>query len=332
MSGLAWLYSSAGLATDKPICVQFTCSGGDQMGRRFDHLNDVEALLAAVEHGSITAGAAALAITPSALSRAVTRLEARLGCQLLRRSTRKIAVTDVGRGYLEQARAAFSLIDDAERAIPGQDGDLTGRVRLSAPTSYGHHRLPPLLARFTMLHPQVRIELNISNRNVDLVAEGFDLAIRLGHLPDSALVARKLEDAALVLVAAPEYLARAGAPRTVDDLRRHLCLPFVMPRTGRVAPWLFRDGVRDVNWTPPARIEVSDDVLGVVSLAERGVGICQSYDFIVRARIARGDLVELLPRFGGRSRPFSLVYARHRRQPAAVRALIAALTRRGDDR
>lgn len=161
------------------------------MARKFDHLGDAEAFVTVVEKGSMTAGAVALGSTPSVLSRAITRLEARLGTQLLRRSTRRLSLTEHGRLYLEQSRAAFLLIDDAERAIQGHGGTLTGHVRLSVPTTYGHYRLPPLLRRFTREHPHVRVELNIANRNVDLVAEGFDLAIRLGELPDSGLVARK---------------------------------------------------------------------------------------------------------------------------------------------
>lgn len=298
------------------------------MSRRFDYLGDVEGFLAVAEKGSFTAAAVALSTTPSVLSRAVTRLEARLGNQLLRRTTRRIGLTDAGRLYVEQARAAFTLLDDAEREVQGREGALTGRVRLSVPTTYGHHRLPPLLARFTAQYPQVRVELNITNRNVDLVSEGFDLAIRLGHLPDSGLVARTLEEAPLCLVAAPAYLERAGTPRTLEELGRHACVPFVMPSTGRRAPWVFRDGQGDIEWMPPATVEVSDDVLGVVSLAEQGMGICQSYDFIVRDAIARGRLVELLPQLRGRTRPFSVVYSPHRRQSAAARAMIEVLTAR----
>jgi DNA-binding transcriptional LysR family regulator len=193
------------------------------------------------------------------------------------------------------------------------------------PTTYGHYRLPPLLARFAQQYPQVRVELNITNRNVDLVAEGFDLVIRLGDLPDSGLVARKLEDAALLLVASPGYLNRAGTPKTLEELERHMCLPFVMPRTGRLAPWVFRDGERDVDWLPSSSIEISDDVLGVVSLAEQGIGICQSYEFIVHDRMENGRLVEILPHLRGRSRPFSVVYAPHRRQSPATRAMIELL-------
>lgn len=198
-------------------------------------------------------------------------------------------------------------------------------MRLSVPTTYGHYRLPPLLQRFTSQYPRVQVELNITNRNVDLVAEGFDLAIRLGTLPDSGLVARKLEDAALCLVASSDYLHRAGMPSNLEDLASHTCVSFVMPSSGRVAPWVFRVDGEDVDWTPPARLEVTDDVLGVVSLAEHGIGICQSYDFIVLDRIERGRLIEVLPGMRGRSRPFSLIYAPHRRLSAASRALIEVL-------
>ena len=198
------------------------------------------------------------------------------------------------------------------------------------PTTYGHYRLPPLLAEFSRQHPAVQLELNITNRNVDMVAEGFDLAIRLGHLPDSGLVARKLEDAALCLVASPGYLQVAETPGTVEDLQRHQCIPFVMPSTGRIAPWLFQQGDDEIDYLPSPFAQVSDDVLGVVSLARQGMGICQSYDFIVRELVERGDLVELLPQLRGRSRPFSLVYAPHRSQSAASRALIAVLTATGE--
>ncbi|HIH9252124.1 TPA: LysR family transcriptional regulator [Enterobacter ludwigii] len=296
------------------------------MSRKFDYLGDVEVFIAVVEHGSFTAAAVALSTTPSVLSRAVSRLETRLGRQLLQRTTRRVGLTEAGRVYLEQARSAFSLLDEAERNGQGQEGDLTGRVRMSVPTTYGHYRLPPLLAQFSQHYPRVQVDLNITNRNVDLIAEGFDLAIRLGQMPDSGLVARKLEDAALLLVASPAYLHRMGTPQTLDDLHRHMCLPFILPRTGRIAPWVFREDERDVDWLPVSPIETSDDVLGVVSLAEHGMGICQSYEFIVRDRIQHGQLVEVLPHLRGRSRPFSVIFAPHRRQSAATRAMIDLLT------
>jgi DNA-binding transcriptional LysR family regulator len=296
------------------------------MARRYAHLGDVEIFLSVIDHGSLTAAAVALATTASVVSRAIARLERRLGSQLLRRTTRSLSVTDAGRVYVDQARAAFALIDDAESTIAGGSGDVTGRVRLSVPTTYAHYRLPQLLRAFAHAHPRVQVELNIANRNVDLTAEGFDLAVRLGALPDSGLVARKLEDAPMCLVAAPSYLARAGTPASLDDLARHDCISFVMPSTGRTAPWQLQDGEEKIDWTSPApRCEVTGDVLGVVSLAANGLGICQTYAFIAAERIARGELVPVLPALQGRSRAFSVIYAPHRRLSAASRALIDTL-------
>ncbi|MBK5567660.1 LysR family transcriptional regulator [Ensifer sp. SSB1] len=292
--------------------------------RRFDHLADVEAFITVIDKGSMTAGAVALATTPSVLSRAITRLETKLGTQLLRRTTRRISLTEAGRTYLEQVRTAFETIDQAERAVQGE-GVVAGRVRLSVSTTYGHFCLPEKLTRFALKYPSVAVEVSIANRNVDLVAEGYDLAIRLGQLPDSGMIGRKLGDEPLRLVASPGYLARCGMPQSIDDLTKHACLPFIMPSTGRPAPWLLRVDGSDIEWTPHGPVHVQDDVLGTVSLAEAGLGVCQTYDFVVRDRLAQGGLVELLPELGGRSRPFSLIYPPHRNLSAATRALIDCL-------
>lgn len=292
--------------------------------RRFDHLADVEAFITVIDKGSMTAGAVALATTPSVLSRAITRLETKLGTQLLRRTTRRISLTEAGRTYLEQVRTAFETIDQAERAVQGE-GVVAGRVRLSVSTTYGHFCLPEKLTRFALKYPSVAVEVSIANRNVDLVAEGYDLAIRLGQLPDSGMIGRKLGDEPLRLVASPGYLARCGMPQSIDDLTKHACLPFIMPSTGRPAPWLLRVDGSDIEWTPHGPVHVQDDVLGTVSLAGAGLGVCQTYDFVVRDRLAQGGLVELLPELGGRSRPFSLIYPPHRNLSAATRALIDCL-------
>lgn len=289
-------------------------------------LDDIEALILAVERGSLTAAATALGSTPSAVSRAISRLEQRLGVQLLRRSTRSLGLTEAGQRYLEQSRHAFALLDEAERALQGQREHLAGRVRISAPTTYGHHRLPQRLREFAARHPQVEIEVAIGNRNVDLVAEGFDMAIRAGELPDSGLIARPLEDAACRLVAAPAYLQAHGTPADIGALAGRPCLAFVMPSTGRVMPWLLREGERNVDWTPSAALKVADDPLGLVALARAGAGICQTYEFIVADDLKRGDLVEVLPQTRGRTRRFSLLYAPHRQLSAASRALIETLT------
>jgi len=295
------------------------------MSRKYDHLGDVETFVTVVERGSLTAAAVALSTTPSVISRALARLETRLGTQLLRRTTRSLGLTDAGRLYMEQTRAALSLIDDAERAVQAEGGEVTGRIRISAPTTFGHYRLPTLLQQFAERYPGVRVDLNISNRNVDLAAENFDFAIRQGALKDSGMIARKLEDAQLVLVCSPAYARRKGMPRSVEDLPQHDCLAFLLPRTGRSFPWQFMRNGEELDWQPTSALEVTEDALGVVSLAEAGLGICQTFRFIAQDRLERGVLVEVLPELKGRSRPFSLIYTPQRRMTAAARAFITCL-------
>jgi DNA-binding transcriptional LysR family regulator len=297
------------------------------MARRFDHLADVEALLRVVDEGSLTNAAVVLGTTPSVLSRSIARLEARLGAQLLRRTTRSQSLTDAGRLYVDETRQAFALVEKAEQAICGRTPreELTGRVRLSVPTSYGHCRLAPMLATFAGRHPRVQVELNITNRNVDLAAEGYDLAIRSGPLPDSSMVARTLEEGRLILVASPGYARGAGALDTFADLQRQRCIAFVRPSTGRVIPWLLRVDGKDVDWVPPPAITVSDDVMGLVTLAVQGMGVATCPELMAAERIAAGQLVQVLPALGGRTRAFSLVYAPHRGLSPAARALIDLL-------
>ncbi|MRV73662.1 LysR family transcriptional regulator [Duganella sp. FT92W] len=295
------------------------------MPRQFDYLADVEVFTTIADKGTISAAAIALGTTPSVLSRAVARLETRLGTQLMRRTTRRLSLTEAGQAYLDQARTAFAVLADAERTVQGADGELAGTIRISAPTTYAHYRLPALLQPFMDQHPNVMIELSIANRNVDLVSEGYDMAIRLGALPDSGLAARKLGDEELVLAAAPAYLARAGTPRTIADLADHSCLAFVMPSTGKIPPWQLTEAGAAVEWQAPPRLRVTDDVLGVVSLAQQGLGICQTYRFVAAGPLQRGELVQVLPDNGGRTRPFSLIYPPHKRLSSASRALIAAL-------
>jgi DNA-binding transcriptional LysR family regulator len=295
------------------------------MSRKYDHLSDVETFVTVVERGSLTAAAVAMSTTPSVISRALARLEKRLGTQLLRRTTRSLGLTDAGQLYLEQTRTALCLIDDAERAVQAQGGEITGRIRISAPTTYGHYRLPAMLQRFAVEYPAVRVELNITNRNVDLAGENFDFAIRQGVLKDSGMIARKLEDAELVLVCAPAYAKRRGLPRDLDALAQHDCLAFLLPSTGRTFPWQFMRNGEELDWPPEPALQVTDDALGTVSLAEAGLGICQTFRFIAQERLERGVLMEVLPELKGRSRPFSLIYTPQLRMTAAARALLTCL-------
>lgn len=292
------------------------------MSRQFDHLADVEVFLIVAEKLSISATAIHLSTTPSVISRTITRLEKKLGIQFFRRTTRHLSLTEAGQLYYEKMQHAFQLIDHAERVVQGEQLQISGKIKLSVPTTYGHYRLPPLLEKFLLQYPDIQIEISISNRNVDLIAEGFDLAIRQGYLPNSSLVARPLELAPLQLVASPNYLKRVGIPQSLEELNHHQCIAFELPSSGKVTPWFFKDVDQEIQWTPTNRILVKEDILGVVSLAESGLGICQSYSFIVNEKIRQGKLQPLLEAYAGHIRPFSLLYAQHKHMSSATRALI----------
>ena len=294
------------------------------MSRDFDpvQLGSIELFCKAAELGSFTLAAASLGLTPAAVSRGIARLEARLQVKLFARSTRQIRLTDDGRLYFEQCAQALAQIRETERALSGRQTDPGGMLRISAPTTYSHYRLLPCLAKFCARYPRLKIEINISNRNIDFVDEGYDLAIRLGVPEDSRLVARKLENATLGIFAAPAYLQARGVPQTPDDLHQHACIQFVMPSSGRPVGWRFMQDGQEQEIMFDAALSVTDDVLGCVSLARGGGGFCQSYHFIVADRLQRGELVEVLQPYAGCSRPFSILYPHNRHLAASVRAFV----------
>ncbi|WP_175697287.1 LysR family transcriptional regulator [Burkholderia ambifaria] len=294
------------------------------MQRKFDDLllGSIELFCLAAELGSFTLAATAASVTPAAVSRSVARLEERLGVRLFVRTTRQIRLTDSGRRYFEQCRDALSQLVDAEREATGQQATPAGVLRISMPTPYGHYRVLPLLPAFRERYPDVRVETHLSNRNIDFAEEGFDLAIR-GRAPaDSSLVARKLEDAELVVVATPGYLKRAGVPRAVDDLHAHECIQFELPSSGRPIPWLFNDGTAEIEIATTGGYGTSGDVLAGVTLARSGAGLFQTYRFIVERDLREGTLAEVLSGQGGRSRPFMLLYPHARYLSSRVRVFV----------
>lgn len=294
------------------------------MARQFDSfmLGSIELFCLSAEAESFTTAATQAGVTPAAVSRAVSRLESRLGLRLFVRTTRKVRLTEDGRAYFEQCRQALGQLAEAEREVTGQQASATGTVRISMSTAYGHHRILPLLPRFRRLHPGVQVELHLSNRNIDFVADGYDLAIRGRAQPDSGLVVRKLEDADLVVVASPDYLQLAGAPDSLESLRDHDCIQFVLPSSGQQVPWLFRENGLDIEMQTSGGCSCSADILGVVTLARHGGGLAQIYRFIVASELEQGLLQEQLVGFGGRSRPFSLLYPRNRHMPLRVRVFV----------
>lgn len=304
------------------------------MSREFGEtsLGSIELFCLAADLESFTAAAQQAGITPAAVSRAIGRLEERFGVRLFVRSTRRVRLTDSGREYHLQCKQALAQLVDAERQLTGHQTAPSGLVRISAPTTFGHHRLLPLLPAFRALHPGVEVEVHLSNRNIDFTADGFDLAVRAREQADSGLVARKLMDAELTVVGTPQYFARHPAPVSPDDLQDHECIQFLLPRTGQRVPWRLRVDGEERDLQTNGGLVCSEDILGCATLARAGAGLLQTYRFIVEKDISQGTLVEVLKPFGGASRPFSLIYPGSRHMPLRVRALadfLAASLQRG---
>lgn len=285
-------------------------------------LGSIELFCLAAETGGFTSAALAAGVTPAAVSRSISRLEKRLGLRLFVRTTRSVRLTDAGRSYFVQCHQALAQLAEAEREVMGQQAKPSGTLRISVPTTYGHHRILPMLPAFRERYPDIRLHVHLSNRNIDFVEEGYDMAVRVRAQPDSTLIARHLEDAALVVVATRKYLKKAGTPRTPDDLAAHECIQFELPSSGRRISWLFKEDGKDREVFGDSAYSCSDDVLGGVTLARSDAGLFQTYRFVVEKEIADGTLVEVLKPFAGRSRPYTLLYPDGRHVPLRMRVFI----------
>lgn len=303
------------------------------MKRHFEdlQLGSIELFCLAAEAGSFTAAAQLAGVTPAAVSRSILRLEQRLGSRLFARTTRSIRLTEAGRNFFVQCSQALTQLVEAQQEVMGAQTSPSGQLRISLPTTYGHHRILPLLPTFRALYPDVTVDIHLGNRNIDFVGEGYDLAIRVRAQPDSTMVARLLEDAKLVVIASPDYLNKAGTPKTLEDLAQHECIQFDLPSSGRRISWLFQENSEDREVTCDGGYSCSDDVLGGVTLAKHGAGIFQTYRFIVEKELADGSLVEILQPYAGRSRPYTLLYPHGRYVPQRVRAFVDFLLQFRDE-
>lgn len=285
-------------------------------------LGHIELLLAVADLGSFTLAANTSGISPAAVSKTILRLENRLGVQLFVRTTRKMRLTEAGQRYVDGCRAALAMLRGAEQEALGAQTIPSGRIRLSLPSPYAHWRVLPLLAAFRRQYPQVTVNVHISNQTVSLSGDQFDVVIRGSAPADSGMVARKIEDAELVIFASPEYLRNAPPLRAPADLAAHQCIQFLLPRTGKNASWtLMQDGVA-TQWGTAGNVVCEEEYLGGIALAQGGAGIYQMYRFAVDQDLKAGRLVELLPEHGGATRPFYLIFPRSAAQPARLRAFI----------
>lgn len=285
-------------------------------------LSSIEHFCLTVEKGSFTAAANMIGITPAAVSRSIARIEARLGVRLFVRSTRHLRITSFGQVYYEQCRQALNQLNDAELTIKNAQGSLHGLIRVSAPTPFTHFRLIPFLLFFQEKFPNIHIDIHSSNRNIIFSEDNFDIAIRGQEPKDSNLIARKLEDSALIVVATPNYLRNMGVPVILDDLKKHNCIEFELPSTGRKVLWHFCEKGKPIELEIKGNFTVLDDFLATNELVKNHAGLMQVYRFSVEKELKSGELIEVLKDFNGATRPFFLLYPHAKYLPLCVRLFI----------
>jgi DNA-binding transcriptional LysR family regulator len=298
-----------------------------------DRLQQLALFVRTVESGSFSKAAREFGLSQPSVSRAIAALERRLGVKLLVRTTRQVSATDAGEALLGRARDALMAIDDAESAARGADR-LTGVLRIALPPGYGMWRIVPLLPAFFVRHPFLKLDLMMSDRYENLIAEGADLALRIGELPDSSFVSRKLESARRLFIAAPSYLARRDAPASLADLARHDLI------SGPADPgdeiWAARRNGRIERQTVSPRIH-SLSATGVIASAVAGLGIASASIWMCADALASGGVVEILTDYALDPIPAYVVFPAGRRPSQKARAFsdyleqaIAAIGLSGD--
>ncbi|WP_374682551.1 LysR family transcriptional regulator [Accumulibacter sp.] len=257
-----------------------------------DALNDVAVFVQVVNRGSFTAAADTLGLSKSVVSKYVTRLEDRLGARLLNRTTRRLNLTEVGRAFFERSQRGLLEIEEAEAEVSRLQGEPRGELRLSSPMSFGILHLAPLLPAFQARYPELSVDMVLDDRKVDLVDEGFDLAIRIGELPDSSLVARRLGPCRHVVCGSPEYFARHGVPQSPEELAQHAALTYRYASSPNEWRFLGADG----NYRQVAinsRLQMNSS-LALREALLNGAGVTLTPTFVVGADILAGRLKAVL--------------------------------------
>ncbi len=265
------------------------------MQNNFDHLPALIIFARVVQLGSMSEASRQLNISRSAVSKQVAKLEKRLGMRLLNRNTRQLSLTEAGDNLLSEAVNIANSMETITRLGEDLQGQIKGLLRITCTTGLGRARLVPLLPEFNQRYPKIRIQLMLEDRNVNLVDEQVDVAIRIGNLPDSSLVARHLGDLCWKLAASPKYLARRGTPHTPNDLTDHDCL-FYRNKTNSMDTWSFNgeQGVESVQINGPLSM---NDASALVTATEAGMGILLVDQNMLTQSIAAGTLVPVLPTF-----------------------------------
>jgi len=288
-----------------------------------DRLRSMEVFVAAVERGSFAAAARACRMTAPMVGKHIQHLEHRLGARLLARTTRRQTLTEIGRQYFERCREILRQVGDAERGAEAQRAAPRGKLRIGAPVTFGSMRLAPALGEFLDRHPEIEVELVLSDELIDLLDGAFDAAVRIGRLPDSSLIARRLQPYRMLICASPAYLKRAGTPATPADLAKHSCLGFThwdsrggwsLGRKGKVA-------------LPVPRF-TSNNGQALRSAALAGAGIVMQPEALLGDDVAAGRLTPVLSKFLRPPRPMHLIYLRDTQVTPKMKAFVGFMVER----
>ncbi|WP_462381428.1 LysR family transcriptional regulator [Pseudomonas sp. Marseille-QA0892] len=286
-----------------------------------DSLPQIIAFVSAVRHGGFSGAGRRLGLSASAVGKSVSRLERSLGVRLLQRTTRSITLTEIGEGIFERYTDALELLGQAELLASDEASMLTGTLRLDLPRVYGARVIGPMLARFATIHPSLGLDIRLNDEICNIVEDGVDLAIRIGGVSESRLVARPFDTQEQVVVASPGYLAERGRPLTLEDLPYHQCLGFRHASHGRVRAWRFHRGGEEVQLNIEHRY-MFDEGIALKRAAEAGFGIVQIPRYMVDRAVSEGTLEYLLTDYPPARDAISLVYASQARHSPKLRALV----------
>ena len=292
-----------------------------------DRLDAMQTFVAVADLRGFAPAARKLGLSPPAVTRLIAALEDRLGTRLLQRTTRMVALTDAGVRYLERIRRILADIEEAELAAEGERSRPTGRLVVSAPVGFGRLHVSPVMSAYLKLYPEVSSELRLEDRMVSLVEDGIDLAVRIGELPDSSLVARQVGAMRRIVVASPAYLKAHGEPKTPEALALHQIIQF--GATAATADWDFgKDGNElRINVTPRLTTNVAD---AAIQYAEAGGGLTRVLAYQAASAVKRGRLRVVLQKFEQPALPIHIVYPTSRLLSAKVRAFIDLVVETAD--
>lgn len=290
-----------------------------------DKLDDMMAFIKVVEARSFTAAGARLGLSKSVVSRRIAELEDRLGARLLNRTTRKLSLTEIGQAFYERCARIVADVEEAERAVGDLHGAPRGRLRVNAPVSFGRLHLAAAIVAFIERYPAIEIDVDLNDRYVDLLEDGYDLAVRVGRLRDSSLVARKLAPSRRAVVASPDYLERYGTPQTPADLAQHNCLLYTNIPTAE--QWQFADGDGAYSVKVSGRMRANNGDLACAA-AVAGLGIAVLPTFLCGAALGAGDLTALNLPLKTTETGVYAVYPQNRHLSSKVRAFVDFLAAR----